>query len=62
MRLRELTQNGITLGFEYLRQKGESLELVARGDQRIVCMQREEDEIRPTPIPNSLRQALQSYA
>lgn len=62
MRLQELTQNGITLGFEYLRQKGDSLELVARGDQKIVCMQRQDDEIRPTPVPKSLRQALQSYA
>ena len=62
MRLSELTQNGISLSFEYLRRKGEGLELVARGEQKIVCMQRERDQIRPTPIPKPLRQALQSYA
>jgi enediyne biosynthesis thioesterase len=62
MRLNELTQNGITLGFEYLRRNGENLELVARGEQKIICMQRERDQIKPTPIPKQLRQALQSYA
>jgi enediyne biosynthesis thioesterase len=62
MRLNEITQNAISLGFEYLRRNGETLELVARGDQRIVCMQRENDQIKPTPIPRTLRQALQAYA
>ena len=62
MRLNEITQNAISLGFEYLRKKGETLELVARGDQRICCMQREKDQIKPTPIPKTLREALQAYA
>lgn len=62
MRLNEMTQNAISLGFEYLRKKGETLELVARGDQRICCMQREQDQIKPTPIPKTLRDALQAYA
>jgi enediyne core biosynthesis thioesterase len=62
MRLNELTQNGISLSFEYLRRNGEDLELVARGEQKIVCMQREQDQIKPTPVPKQLRQALQSYA
>jgi len=62
MRLNDITQNAISLGFEYLRRNGDTLELVARGDQRIVCMQREDDQIKPTPIPKTLRQALQAYA
>lgn len=62
MRLSELTQNGISLSFEYLRRNGESLELVARGEQKIVCMQQERGQVKPTPIPKQLRQALQSYA
>jgi enediyne core biosynthesis thioesterase len=62
MRLNKMTQNGIDLGFEYLRRKDDELELVARGEQKIVCMQREENQIRPIPIPESLRQALQFYA
>jgi len=58
MRLGEVVQNRITLLFEYWR--GE--ELVARGEQQVACMRRQETETVPTPIPPALREALRPYA
>jgi enediyne core biosynthesis thioesterase len=57
MRLGELTQSKITLLFEYWR--GE--ELVARGEQQVACFRREGDQLVPTPVPKSLREALRAY-
>jgi enediyne biosynthesis thioesterase len=61
MRLMELVQNRITLGFEYWRRKGGKEELVARGEQQIACMRREGDHLTPAPLPASLRDALAGY-
>jgi enediyne biosynthesis thioesterase len=58
MRLGELTQNRITMNFEYWR--GE--ELVARGEQQVACMQREGQQVVPVPVPPQLREALREYA
>ena len=58
MRLGELTQNRITMNFEYWR--GE--ELVARGEQQVACMQREGEHVVPVPVPTQLREALKEYA
>jgi len=58
MRLVEVIQNRIRLGFEYWR--GE--ELVARGEQQIACMKRDGKKLAPTPVPQSLREALAAYA
>ena len=58
MRLAELVQNRIRLGFEYWRDA----ELVARGEQQIACMKREGAKLSPTPVPASLRAALAAYA
>ena len=58
MRLAELVQNRIRLGFEYWR----GAELVARGEQQIACMKREGAKLSPTPVPASLRAALAAYA
>jgi enediyne core biosynthesis thioesterase len=57
MRLGELTQSKITLLFEYWR--GE--ELIARGEQQVACFRREGDQLVPTPVPKSLREALRAY-
>ena len=62
MRLAELVQNRMTLGFEYWRRKDGREELVARGEQQVACMKREEDRLVPTPVPASLREALAAYA
>jgi enediyne biosynthesis thioesterase len=61
MRLGQLTQNRLTLHFEYYRLNGESEEIIARGEQEIACMNADGDQLVPTPIPKSLRTALEAY-
>ena len=62
MRLNGLTQNRITMHFEYWRQNGNDEELIARGEQQVACMGRRGDHLFPMPFPESLRRALQAYA
>jgi len=62
MRLGELTQNRLTMRFEYFRVNGDTEELVARGEQQVAFMRREGDRMIPTPIPPGLREALRPYA
>lgn len=62
MRLGGMTQNRITLLFDYWRCRNGSEQLVARGEQQIACMRRQGDRVVPTPIPPSLSQALKPYA
>ncbi len=61
MRLGELVQNRMTLLFEYWRRKEGTEELVARGEQQIVCMRRNGERLVATPIPGQLREALKAY-
>lgn len=61
MSLGSLTQNRITMLFEYWRQKDEGEELVAKGEQQTACMRRAGEKLVPTPIPEDLQQALQLY-
>lgn len=61
MRLGALTQNRLSLVFEYWRCAGDGEELVARGEQQVACMQRDGERLAPTPIPKALREALQLY-
>jgi len=62
MRLAELVQNRITLGFEYWRRGAGGDELVARGEQQVACMKREGERLVPAPVPQSLREALAAYS
>ena len=62
MRLGELMQNRITLAFEYWRRKDADEELVARGEQQVACMKREDHRLVPAMVPPSLREALAAYA
>jgi enediyne biosynthesis thioesterase len=62
MRLAELVQNRITLGFEYWRRGAGGDELVARGEQQVACMKREGERLTPAPVPQSLREALAAYS
>jgi enediyne biosynthesis thioesterase len=62
MRLAELVQNRITLGFEYWRVGAGGDELVARGEQQVACMKREGERLTPAPVPQSLREALAAYS
>ena len=63
MRLGELGQSRITMVFEYWRV-GPREELVARGDQQVVCMRRSGDqagEMVMAAVPPALRDALRPY-
>jgi enediyne biosynthesis thioesterase len=65
MRLGGVTQNRITLLFEYWRLPAEGVaaeELAARGEQVVACMRREGERTVPTAIPVALREALKPYA
>src|SRR5207249_5373067 len=61
MRLGDLTQSRMTLMFEYWRAGKSGEELVARGEQEVACLKRESGKLMPTPVPKSLREALQPY-
>jgi enediyne biosynthesis thioesterase len=61
MRLGALTQNRITLLFEYWRKNATSEELIARGEQQVACMRRDGEKMVPTPVPGALREALRQY-
>jgi enediyne biosynthesis thioesterase len=65
MRLGSLTQNRLTLLFEFWRLPAtgsEGEELAARGEQVVACMRRDGDRTVPTAIPVALREALKPYA
>ncbi len=62
MRLGGIAQNRVTMLFEYWRRKGETEQLVARGEQQIACMLRQGDQLVPTPVPPVLQMALRAYA
>lgn len=59
MTLRELRQNRVVMDFEYVRD-GEG-EVIARGEQEIACMERAGGVLRPTAVPEELRNALAPY-
>jgi enediyne biosynthesis thioesterase len=61
MRLGDLLQSRVSMVFEYWRREGDKEELVAQGEQQIACMRREGAGLIPAPVPQSLREALQSY-
>ncbi|HAC65778.1 MAG TPA: 4-hydroxybenzoyl-CoA thioesterase [Cyanothece sp. UBA12306] len=62
MILSEVKQNRITMLFEYWRVTDQGQELVAKGEQQAACMRREGEKTVPTPIPSSLKQALEKYS
>ncbi|MEY2408577.1 MAG: enediyne core biosynthesis thioesterase [Verrucomicrobiota bacterium] len=61
MRLGALTQSLVTMQFEYWRARDGGEELVARGEQQIACLRREGEKLVPTPVPKSMREALESF-
>ena len=61
MRLGAISQNQITMNYEYWRIAGGREELAARGQQQVACMRREGARMAPTPLPESLRVALRMY-
>jgi enediyne biosynthesis thioesterase len=57
-----LTQNRVTMRFEYWRQHGEREELIARGEQQVACMRRNGEAVVPAPFPEALQAALDDMA
>jgi enediyne biosynthesis thioesterase len=63
MRLGGTAQNRVTMRFEYWRlAAGGHEELVARGEQEVACMRRQNGRAVPAPVPEALREALAPYA
>ena len=62
MRLAGLTQNQVTMRFEYVRIRNGAEELVARGEQHVACMHRDGQALVPFPLPEPLRKALKAYS
>ena len=61
MRLGALKQNRITMLFEYWRAAEKGDEIIARGEQEVACMRRENGGVAPAPVPENLYCALQNY-
>lgn len=61
MRAGSMSQNRITMLFDYLRVTEGGEQLIARGEQQVACMRRGPDGIGPTPVPAALRRALEPY-
>lgn len=62
MRLEDLTQTQVEFAFDYVRLRDGFEDLVARGRQRVACMRGPNSNTRPTPVPETLRKALNRYA
>jgi enediyne core biosynthesis thioesterase len=62
MRLEGLTQNRVSMGFDYYRLHDGRRQLVARGQQEIACMRRQGDRLAPLPFPSELRDAFDAFA
>ena len=58
MFLEDITQNRITMRFEYWRASDGAMQLVARGGQQIACMQRHNGQLVAAAVPEALREAL----
>lgn len=61
MRLGDVSLNRITMLYEYWKVGSPDEELVARGEQQVACMRREGDTMKPTPVPEALRESLRPY-
>ncbi|MGK7942043.1 MAG: acyl-CoA thioesterase [Crocosphaera sp.] len=61
MRLEAVKQNRITMLFEYWRVTNQGEELIAKGKQEAACMRREQHKTIPTPIPLTLKKALDKF-
>jgi enediyne biosynthesis thioesterase len=61
MSLGAVRQNRLLLSFEYLRRTDAGVELVARGEQEVACLERDGSGLHPTPVPAELGDALRPY-
>ena len=61
MSLVQLSQSRITMGFEYVRRKDGVEEVIARGEQQVVCMRRTGDHVDVAEVPANIMRALKYY-
>jgi enediyne biosynthesis thioesterase len=61
MSLGELVQNRMTLKFEYWRCRSREEELIARGEQQLICMRRSGKSLVAAEFPDRLTEALTRY-
>jgi enediyne biosynthesis thioesterase len=57
MTLEALTQSRMTLNFEYWRRD----QIVARGQQQVACMRRQNGKMIPAPAPEVLLEAVRQF-
>jgi enediyne biosynthesis thioesterase len=62
MRLGSQGQNRLVMRFEYWRIGPSGEELVARGEQHVVSMERQGEQTVPIPLPVELTEALKKFA
>ncbi|MBI1806786.1 MAG: acyl-CoA thioesterase [Ignavibacteria bacterium] len=61
MSLLQLSQSRITMGFDYIRMKNGKEELLARGEQQVVCMRRSGVHVEAAEVPPNILHALKEY-
>ena len=61
MSLLQLSQSRITIGFDYVRLRDGKEELLARGEQQVVCMRRRGEQVEVTEVPPNILHALKEY-
>ena len=61
MRAGAVSQNRVTMLFDYLRAGEQGEVLIAKGEQQIACMRRTDAGTVATPVPEALRRALEPY-
>lgn len=61
MRIGDMTQNRVTMLFDYFRLEAQGEIRVAHGEQQIACMGKQNNQLHPVPIPESLQSALSLY-
>jgi enediyne biosynthesis thioesterase len=61
MFLNELSQNKISMIFEYYRDNNDTLELVAKGTQQIACMKKQDNTMIAAKLPKELSDAVKEF-
>ena len=61
MYVKSLAPGRVTMSFDYARLSAAGEQLVARGEQQIAAMRKEDGTLVPTALPTVLRDALAPY-
>ena len=62
MRIGDITQNRITMLFDYNRVAEDGETIIARGEQQVACMGKQNNQLHPVPIPDTLQLALALFS